>query len=300
MAGIARQIEAALGRDIDTLSWMSAETKSLAKLKVAAITNNIVALDPWEGWSGMIAKRNDPLGNYLKAARIESERSFGKIGQRADRTELAMSPTYNLAYWTNSRVSMNVNAGMMLPPFYDAQAKDAVNFGHLGTAIGHEVTHGFDNSGAKYDAGGNLANWWTDADRREFDERASCFVGEYSAFSEGDLHVNGELTLGENIADNGGLRLAYMAMLEDASQKGVALNTRSNGFTPEQQFFVAFGQEYCGTNTPQLDRTLMLTDVHALDKFRVNGTVQNMPEFGRAFGCRVGQPMMPAKTCRLW
>ncbi|WP_263359664.1 M13-type metalloendopeptidase [Acidicapsa ligni] len=294
------QVEAALTHEIDGLSWMGPDTKLQAKRKVDAITNNIVRLDPWNGWSAVTVTQNDPLANYLKAAQLNAQRTFQRIGQPADKTELAMSPIYSGAYWTNSRLSMNVNAGSILPPSYDATSTIATNYGHLGAVIGHEITHGFDNSGAHYDYTGSLADWWSADDKRKFDEKASCFVQEYSNFAEGDLHVNGELTLGENIADNGGLRLAYLAMLEAVAKKRIALADRADGFTPEQQFFIAFGQEYCGATRPERERVLMLTDPHSLDQFRVNGSVQNMRQFGNAFSCKVGQPMMPAKTCQIW
>jgi putative endopeptidase len=297
---MAQQVEAALAHEIDDLSWMAPDTKLQAKRKVGAITNNIVRLDSWNGWSGVAVTSNDPLANYLTVAQLESRRTFQRIGHPADKTELAMSPIYSGAYWTNSRLSMNVNAGSMLPPSYDATSTFATNYGHLGAVIGHEITHGFDNSGAHYDFTGSLVDWWSAEDKRSFNEKASCFIREYSKFAEGDVHVNGELTLGENIADNGGLRLAYLAMLDAMAKKHIAPNDTSGGFTPEQQFFIAFGQQYCGATRPERERLLMLTDPHSLDQFRVNGSVQNMPQFGHAFSCKVGQPMMPANVCQIW
>ncbi len=186
---IAEQVEAALAREIDGLAWMGADTKLQAKRKVGAITNNIVRLDAWNGWSTVEVTRNDPLANYLKAAQLETQRTFQRIGQPADKTELAMSPIYTGAYWTNSRLSMNVNAGSILPPVYDPASTSATNYGHLGAIVGHEITHGFDNSGAHYDATGSLVDWWSADDKRKFDEKASCFVQEYSQFADGDLHV---------------------------------------------------------------------------------------------------------------
>lgn len=297
---IADQVESALANEIDDLSWMEPNTKVQAKRKVAAITNNIVRLDAWDGWSAVIVDRDDALANYLKVAKIETERTFRRIGHPADTTELAMSPIYTGAYWTNSRVSMNVNAGSILPPVYDKTGTDSINYGHLGAVVGHEITHGFDNTGAHFDSSGSLIDWWSAEDKRSFDVKASCFVDEYSEFVEGDLHVNGQLTLGENIADNGGLRLAYLAMMKDLAEKHLSLRDKTEGFTPEQQFFIAFGQEYCGATRPERERVLMLSDPHSLDQFRVNGSVQNLPQFGHAFSCRAGKPMMPSRNCQIW
>ena len=297
---LARGVETALAREIDGLPWMDQETKLQAKRKANAITNNIVRLDPWKGWANLTVTRDDALGNYLKATQLQTQRTFQRVGQPADKTELSMSPIYTGAYWTNTLLTMNVNAGAILPPAYDVASTNAINYGHLGSVVGHEISHGFDNSGAHYDATGSLVDWWSAGAKRKFDEKAACFVREYAKFEDGGLHVNGELTLGENIADNGGLRLAYLAMLEDAAERHLALTAKTDGFTPEQQFFIAFGQEYCGATRPERERVLMLTDPHSLDQFRVNGAVQNMPQFGNAFSCKVGQPMMPSDICQIW
>jgi putative endopeptidase len=297
---IAERVELALSHEIDGLSWMGPDTKLQAKRKVGAITNNIVRVDTWKGWTTLKISNNDALANYLQAKHLAMQRTFQRIGKPTDKTEPAMSPIFNGAYWTDPLLSMNVNAGSMLSPVYDAAGTTATNYGHIGWVVGHEITHGFDDSGAHYDAMGSLVNWWSSEDKRKFDEKASCFVHEYSQFAEGDLHVNGELTLGENIADNGGLRLAYLAMLEDAANEHVVLTDKFNGFSPERQFFIAFGQEFCGATRPERERVLMLTDPHTLDQFRVNGAVQNMPQFGHAFSCKSGQPMMPLRTCQIW
>jgi endothelin-converting enzyme/putative endopeptidase len=196
---------------------------------------------------------------------------------------------------------INFPAGILQTPFYDPNATDAVNYGHIGAVVGHELTHGFDDQGRQFDAAGNLKDWWTAEDGKKFDAKADCEVKEYGAFTvPGDVHVNGKLTLGENTADNGGLRLAYMALLEDARRKSLNMDEKKDGYTPQQQFFIAFGQNWCGELRPQRARMQVQTDPHSPQEFRVNGVVRNMPEFGQAFNCKQGQPMMPDTMCRVW
>jgi endothelin-converting enzyme/putative endopeptidase len=176
-----------------------------------------------------------------------------------------------------------------------------VNYGHIGAVIGHELTHGFDDEGRQFDGKGNLNDWWTESDAKKFEERSDCTVKEYGDFTvDGDVHVNGKLTLGENTADNGGIRLAYMALLADAKRKSIDLQAKQDDYTPAQQFFLAYAQNWCGAMRPQTERMLVQTNPHAPMQFRVNGVVRNMPEFGQAFGCKAGQPMMPTNACRVW
>jgi endothelin-converting enzyme/putative endopeptidase len=197
---------------------------------------------------------------------------------------------------------INFPAGILQPPFYAPQEPDAVNYGHIGAVVGHELTHGFDDEGRQFDANGNLKDWWTESDAKQFDEKADCEVKEYGDFTvAGGVKVNGKLTLGENTADNGGLRLAYIALLADAKRKNIEMQAmQSDGYTSTQQFFLAFAQNWCGAMRPQQERMLVQTNPHAPMQFRVNGVVRNMQEFGQAFGCKAGQPMMPANACRVW
>jgi endothelin-converting enzyme/putative endopeptidase len=213
-----------------------------------------------------------------------------------------MSPPTVNAYYNASMNDINFPAGILSKPFYSPSEPDAVNFGHIGAIVGHELTHGFDDQGRQFDPKGNLADWWTAEDGKKFDAKADCEVKEYGSFTaDGGVHQNGKLTLGENTADNGGLRLAYMALLEVAKKKSIDVTKpTADGFTPVQQFFFGWAQNYCGEIRPELARMLVQTDPHSLDEFRVNGTVQNMKEFGEAFGCKVGQPMMPQNICRVW
>jgi len=206
-------------------------------------------------------------------------------------------PTVN-AYYDPQMNDINFPAGILQPPMFDKSADDAVNFGAIGSIIGHELTHGFDDEGRQFDSKGNLRDWWTAQDAAEFEKRASCLVDEYSSFKavEG-LKVNGKLTLGENTADFGGLRVAYMALMEDLAARTMP---KVDGFTSEQRFFLAYAQSNCETESDELLRLSAQTDPHSPPKFRVNGIVQNMPEFQKAFGCRLGQPMVRKPACRVW
>ncbi len=294
-------VEAAMDRDIDSLDWMSATTKTRAKEKLHLIANKVGYPDKWRDYSKLEIVRGDAFGNNLRAAEFESRRQLAKIGKPVDREEWTTSaPTVNAFY----RVSMNdINfpAGVLQPPFFDATQPDAVNYGHIGLFMGHEITHGFDDQGRQFDGHGNLEDWWTKEDEHRFTQKAECIVDEYAQFSVGDTKLNGKLTLGENTADNGGLRLVYMAFLARAVQEGIDLKKRSvDGYTPVQQMFLGFAQNWCSQWRPELERLVATTDPHSPSRFRANGVLVNTPEFGEAFGCKVGQPMSPAKACRVW
>jgi endothelin-converting enzyme/putative endopeptidase len=280
---------------------MSPETKVRAKEKLRAVANKIGYPDKWRDYSTLQVIPGDALGNYVRATEFENRRQLAKIGKPVDRGEFGMSPPTVNAYYNPSMNDINFPAGILQPPFYDPQSNDAVNYGHIGGIVGHELTHGFDDQGRQFDANGNLADWWTRADGKQFDEKAKCETDEYGKFIvDNDAHVNGQLTLGENTADNGGLRLAYIALLADAKRKNLKLDRKEDGYTLTQQFFLAFAQDWCGSTRPQQERVQVQTDPHSPPQFRVDGVVQNMPELGAAFGCKIGQPMMPAKACRVW
>jgi putative endopeptidase len=299
---MVRDIEAAMDGDIDTLEWMSPETKAKAKDKLHEVANKIGYPDKWRDYSKLKVVRGDALGNAERAMEFESHRQLNKIGKPVDRGEFGMSPPTVNAYYNPSMNDINFPAGILQPPMYDPRSSDAVNYGHMGAVVGHELTHGFDDEGRQFDGAGNLKDWWTDSDAKQFTEKADCEVKEYSDFTvPGGVHVNGKLTLGENTADNGGLRLAYMALLADAKRKDIHLDQKAqDGYTPVQQFFLAFGQNWCGSLRPQRERLQVQTDPHSPEQFRVNGVVRNMPEFGEAFGCKKGQPMEPENACRVW
>ena len=298
---MVKDIETAMNQDIDTLDWMSAETKVRAKEKLHAVADKIGYPDNWRDYSTLTVVRDDAFGNVLRATSFENRRQLAKIGKPVDRGEWQMSPATVNAYYDPSMNDINFPAGILQPPLYDSRSSDASNYGHIGGIVGHELTHGFDDEGRQFDAKGNLADWWTPEDGKRFDEKADCEVKEYGSFvAVDDVKVNGKLTLGENTADNGGLRLAYLAFLADAKRKNIDVTKKEAGYTPIQQFFLGEGQAWCGSTRPQQQRLQVQTDPHSPREFRVNGVVQNMPEFGQAFSCKAGQPMMPMNACRVW
>jgi putative endopeptidase len=302
---LTHDVEAAMGRDIEHLDWMSAATKARAEEKLHAVVNKIGYPDKWRDYSTLTVTRGDALGNALRAAAFEAHRDIAKIGKPVDRGEFDMSPPTVNAYYSSQMNDINFPAGILQPPFFDRSQNDAVNYGSVGSIIGHELTHGFDDEGRQFDGKGNFEDWWSAADNKQFTERADCVVNEFNGFvALDDLHVDGKLTLGENIADLGGLKLAFLAYLDRAQKAGVVGNQKGNaeygGLTPDQQFFVAFGQHWCENIRPEDLRLGIETDVHSPAKFRVNGVVLNLPEFQKAFACRTGQPMAPVNRCTIW
>ncbi len=295
---MVQKIETALASDIHSLSWMTPATKEQALIKLRAVINKIGYPDKPRDYSTVKIVRGDTVGNDERATEFEVHRQIDKIGKPVDRTEWLMTPPTVNAYYYPPENSINFPAGILQPPFYDNHADAAVNFGAIGAIIGHELTHGFDDQGRKFDPHGNLRDWWTPEDAREFEHRADCFIQEYSAFVAVDkIHVNGKLTLGENTADNGGLRLSFMALMDSL---GGHAQAPIDGFTPEQRYFLAFGQSWCQNLRPEAARLRAQTDPHSPPKDRVNGAVQNMPEFQKAFACKVGQPMVRMPSCRVW
>jgi predicted metalloendopeptidase len=295
-------LETSLDEDIQGLSWMTADTKKQAKLKLEAIRNKIGYPDVWRDYSSLTVVRGDLLGNFLRADEFESKRQIDKIGKPLDRKEWGMTPPTVNAYYSGNYNEIVFPAGILQPPFFDKNMDDGVNFGGIGLVIGHELTHGFDDRGRKFDPQGNLRDWWTPEDAKEFEKRASCVADEYSNFvAVDDLKINGRLTLGENTADNGGARVALMALehmiAEDKTGKEAE---KIDGYTPEQRFFLGFGRVWCEKRRPELARSQVLTNPHSPGKWRVNGVVQNMPEFQQAWGCKAGQPMVSANACRVW
>jgi endothelin-converting enzyme/putative endopeptidase len=298
---MVHDIEAAMGREIDNQAWMSAETKEKAKVKLHMVANKIGYPNQWRDYSKLEVIRGDAIGNSRRAVEFENKRELAKIGKPVDRGEWQMTPETVNAYYDPSMNDINFPAAILQAPLYDPQATDAENFGHIGAVVGHELTHGFDDQGSQFDGNGNLSNWWTPDDKKKFDAMTDCEVNEYGNFTAvGDVKLNGKLTLGENTADNGGIRLAYGAFLDDAKRKGIDLNASQDGFNAIQQFFIGFAQNWCSTERPEYLRLTVQTDGHSPDVFRILGVVQNMPEFGKAFGCKTGQPMMPANACHVW
>lgn len=291
-------LENALGQDIQGLSWMSAATKQQAEVKLKAIANKIGYPDKWRDYSSITIKRDDAAGNAIRADQFEFQRQANKIGKPVDRGEWEMTPPTVNAYYDPTMNNINFPAGILQPPFFDNDMDDAVNFGGIGMVIGHELTHGFDDEGRQFDAEGNLHNWWTPEDAKRFEERDACIAKEYSSFEVAPgVHVNGELTLGENTADNGGTRVSLMALESKLAGKP---KPEIGDFTPEQRFFLSFGQIWCENQRPESARLQVQTDPHSPARFRVNGVLENMPEFQKAFACKAGQPMVPANACRVW
>ena len=296
--GMVQEIEAMLGQDIQSLDWMTPATKQQALVKLHAIKNKIGYPDKWRDYSSVKIVRGQAVGNDERATEFEERRELNKIGKPVDRSEWGMTPPTVNAYYSPLQNNINFPAGILQPPFYDNQRDSAVNYGAIGSVMGHEMTHGFDDQGRQFDAEGNLHNWWTPEDAKEFEKRAECFIKEYSAFTPvDDVHLNGKLTLGENTADNGGVHLAFMALMKSLDGKP---QPKIDGFTPQQRFFLGYGQIWCQNVRPEAARMRAQTDPHSDGRDRVNGVLGNMPEFREAFACHEGQPMVHAPSCRVW
>jgi predicted metalloendopeptidase len=298
---MVHDIESAMDHDLDTLDWMSPATKVKAKEKLHLVADKIGYPDKWRDYSTLTISSTDALGDAERAAAFENDRELNKIGKPVDKQEWGMTPPTVNAYYNPLQNNINFPAGILQPAFYDPHADLAVNYGHIGAVVGHELTHGFDDQGSQFDGQGNLKNWWTPEDKKNFETRTGCLVNEYGSFvAVDDLHVNGKLTLGENTADNGGLVLAYMAYLARAKKDGIDINTKTDGFTGPQRFYIAFAQNWCENSRPAIVRKEVQTDPHSPDHFRANGAIVNQPGFAPAFGCKKGQPMDPTTSCRVW
>jgi putative endopeptidase len=292
------EIEKVMGEDIRSLSWMTPATKKEALVKLSAVANKIGYPDHPRDYSTVKILRGDIVGDDERATEFEVHRQLNKIGKPVDHSEWVMTPPTVNAYYNPPENNINFPAGILQPPFYDKSKDAAVNYGGIGSVVGHELTHGFDDQGRRFDPQGTLKDWWTAEDAKEFEKRAQCFIDEYSAFKAvDDVHVNGKLTLGENTADNGGVRLAFMSLMHSLEAKP---QPKIDGFTPQQRFFLAWGQVWCQNTRPETARLRAQVDPHSPPPDRVNGVVENMPEFQQAFACRVGQPMVAAPACRVW
>jgi putative endopeptidase len=295
---MVKEIEAAMQQDINSLPWMSAVTKQQALIKLQGMANKIGYPDKWRDYSKLEIVRGDELGNMERARRFEFERLLAKIGKPVDRGEWGMTPPTVNAYYDPQMNDINFPAGVLQPPAFDPNSDAAPNYGDTGGTIGHELTHGFDDEGRQFDAHGNLRDWWTAEDGKEFVKRASCISDQYSTYTViDDIKINGKLTLGEDTADLGGLILAYMAWKEDT--KGQNLQPLDD-LTPDQRFFVGYGQSWCGETRDETKRLRATVDPHSPEKYRTNGVVSNMPEFQEAFHCKAGSPMVNQNRCRVW
>jgi putative endopeptidase len=295
------KIEEAMGRDIDGLDWMSAETKVWAKEKLAAVMNKIGYPDKWRDYTKLEITRGDNLGNSTRTRGFEVARQLAKIGKPVDKGEWMMTPPTVNAYYDPQMNNVNFPAGYLQPPFFSAKEDDAANYGDMGSTIGHELTHGFDDEGRQFDKDGNLKNWWTTTDEKGFDERSQCMVNQYDAIEAvPGVHLNGKLTLGENLADLGGLWLAWMAWLDKADAAHLDMSAKTDGYTPEQRFWIAYAQQWCTQTRPEQLRTQAQTDPHAPDEYRTNSVLQDLPEFAKSFSCKKTDKMVSEKPCRVW
>jgi endothelin-converting enzyme/putative endopeptidase len=295
---MVQDIKGAMRQDIDAAPWMSGETKKAAMTKLEAVVDRIGYPDEWRDYSSIRITRDEALGNRQRTQLFNRQRTLAKIGQPVDRGEWSMTPPTVNAYYSPDRNNINFPAGILQPPFYKAGRDAAVNYGGAGAVIGHELTHGFDDQGRKFDGQGNLRDWWTAADGAAYEQRASCVADQYSGYTvAGDTHINGRLTLGENTADNGGLRLALMAYLAGPGAKSPG---KVDGFTPEQRVFLGWAQVWCENTRPEAERLKAATNPHSSNTYRVNGPMSNMPEFQKAFACKANAPMARANQCRVW
>ncbi|MGB8013565.1 MAG: M13 family metallopeptidase [Terriglobales bacterium] len=295
---IVQEIEAAMQSEIQSLPWMSPATREQALVKLRTIANKIGYPDTWRDYSAFQIARGDEIGNSERASWFEFRRWLAKIGKPVDRKEWGMTPPTVNAYYDPQKNDINFPAGILQPPLFSALSDAAPNYGDTGATMGHELTHAFDDEGSQFDAQGNLRNWWTDADRKEFEKRAQCVVDQYSGYTIiDDIKINGKLTDGEDLADLGGTLLAYLAWKEDT--KGQDLKPL-DGLTPEQRFFVAYGQGWCTNERDENKRLRATVDPHSPEKYRANGVLSNMKEFREAFHCQPGQPMVRENACRVW
>lgn len=295
---MTQEIEVEMGRDIKDLTWMSEPTRQQALLKLHSIINKIGYPDHWRDYSSVKIDPADFLGDVTRASEFEAHRQLAKIGKPVDRSEWYMSPPTVNAYYDPQTNDINVPAGVLQPPLFDPRMDAAPNYGNTGATIGHELTHGFDDEGRQFDAQGNLKDWWTSADAKAFEERVNCVRQQYAQYVIiDDIHINSSLTLGEDVADIGGTLLAYIAWKHATAGQDLK---PADGLTPDQRFFVGMAQWACGDQRPESKRLRAITDPHSPDEFRINGVVADLPEFGEAFGCKVGQPMMRANACRVW
>jgi endothelin-converting enzyme/putative endopeptidase len=294
-------IEQAMSKDIDSLDWMSVATKVKAKEKLHAVMNKIGYPDKWRDYSTVKIVRGDALGNQERVSAFDEARDLAKIGKPVDKGEWQMTPPTVNAYYDPQMNNVNFPAGYLQPPFFSGKEDDAANYGDMGSTIGHELTHGFDDQGRQFDKDGNLLNWWTKDDEQGFNDRSDCMVKQYDAIEAvPGVHLNGKLTLGENLADLGGLWLAWIAWLDKAHDAHLDMTAKMDGYTPDQRFWIAYAQQWCTQTRPEHLRTQAQTDPHAPDEYRTNTVLQDLPEFAKSFSCKKSAPMVIAKPCRVW
>ena len=297
---MVNEIEEAFQANLDTLAWMDAATKARAREKAKAVFDKIGYPDRWKTYDGLVTDRGTFLGNRMRSMAHENARDLKKIGKPLDRGLWLMTPPTVNAYYEPPLNEIVFPAGILQPPFFNKEATDAVNFGSMGMVVGHELTHGFDDEGRQFDAKGNLADWWTPESGKAFVERAECVKKQFDGYvAVDDLHVNGALTLGENVADLGGLKLAFAAMQAYARAHPERAAPPSR-FTPEQQFFLGAAQAWCTNTRPEEARRRVTVDPHSPPRFRIDGPLSNLPQFQQAFGCKAGDRMVAQNRCEVW
>jgi putative endopeptidase len=297
-------IEQAMHSDIENVSWMTPATKEQAIVKLKGIEDKIGYPTHWRDYSSVKVTRENYLGNVESATAFEFERQVAKIGKPVDRSEWTMTPPTINAYYDPQLDTINFPAGILQPPFFEKGMDDSVNYGAIGMVIGHELTHGFDDQGRKFDAHGNLRDWWTAEDAKQYDERGKCISDEYTQDvpeAGPGVKQNGLLTQGEDTADNGGIHLALMALESDLKKQGKSLDDKGpDGWTYRQRFFLSYAYSWCASVRPEVSRMIVTTNPHSLPIFRIDNVVSNMPEFAAAFGCKAGQKMVRENACRVW
>jgi putative endopeptidase len=297
-------IERAMHDDIESVAWMTPTTKEQATVKLKGIEDKIGYPSHWRDYSSVKITRDSYLANMGQASSFELERWVAKIGKPVDRSEWTMTPPTINAYYDPQLNTINFPAGILQPPFFEKDMDDAVNYGAIGMVIGHELTHGFDDQGRKFDAHGNLRDWWTAEDAKQYDERGKCISDEYTEEvpdAGAGVKQNGLLTQGEDTADNGGMHLSLFALEAALKQQGKSLDDKGpDGWTYRQRFFLSYAYSWCSNIRPEVARMVVTTDPHSLPMFRIDNVVSNMSEFAQAFGCKAGQKMVRANACRVW
>jgi endothelin-converting enzyme/putative endopeptidase len=295
-SGMIQNVETAFQNGLPGLSWMDDATRGRAVEKMKKINNKIGYPDKWRDYSALTIG-TDHLANVLAGRTFESDRQIAQIGKPYDPSEWFMTPPTVNAYYNATRNEMVFPAGILQAPFFDASFPAAMNYGGIGMVMGHELTHGFDDQGRKFDGDGKLEEWWAPEVAQRFDERAQCVSKQFDGYEvEGGLHVKGALTLGENIADLGGVRDAYRAF----KAAGGGGESGIPGITADQLYFLSFAQGWCTVQSPEYQKMLVTSNPHSPSKYRVNGPLSNLPEFWEAFGCKEGTPMHPANACEVW
>jgi len=301
VVAMVNRIRQSMQQDFGEISWMDDSTRKEAVDKLERVEVLIGYPERWRDYSSLEIRRGDALGNAFRAQQFEFRRQSDKIGKPVVRGEFYELPQGVEGYHDNPLNEVVFTAGILQPPFFDPNADDAVNYGAMGAVIGHEMTHGFDDQGHRFDGAGNMRNWWTVQDEKNYHERAACFVHQYSSYTAvADVRVDGQLTLGENIADNGGLQLASRAFEGVRQDSKGAAQSKIDGYTPEQRFFLGWEQWRCMNVTDKTARVWAATDAHSPGRWRVNGVVSNMPQFSRAYHCKAGDPMVNKEPCRIW